>query len=340
MAVIQRVRRVANPKRIRYSSKRVVRNAKGRFVKKASAHRRRRATANPKRRRSTPVIKRYSVKVLKKELRRRGVKSNPAGTHKRRKRYTRTRAKSAARRRSNPILIELGAINPRRSKSMAAHRKHRRRRRTNPVRAAVRRRRRTAAVAAPRRRRRYTRRASNPVTHHTRHRRRRSVGVARRRNSRRRFSIRRNPTLFGMSGGKDLLAMTGGVLVGVAATKYLPTILPASITSLGGGSPFVGVLITGAAAFAAGYAARRFGGNAFGDAVLLGGLAQAASQLLTIVAPPSLTNALALSGMGDIMAGSFVVPQNPIKAGMPMQVAVMPSKTGVGAFRGAFGARR
>jgi hypothetical protein len=334
MAVIQRVRRVANPKRRRYSSKRVVRNAKGRFVRKASTHRRRTAKSNPKRKRTTPVIKRYSVKVLKKELRRRGVKANP-GTHKRRRRYTRTRARTAVRRRrSNPILIELGAINPRRSKHMAAHKTHRRRRRTtNPARAAVRRRRRPVAVSTHRRRRRYTRRASNPAMRTSR---RRTV----RRRHNRRFSVRRNPTLFGMSGGKDLLAMTGGVLVGVAATKYLPTILPASITSLGGGSPFVGVLITGAAAFAAGYAARKFGGNAFGDAVLLGGLAQAASQLLTIIAPPSLTSALALSGMGDIMAGNFVVPQNPIKAGMPMQVVAMPSKTGVGAFRGAFGSRR
>jgi hypothetical protein len=340
MAVIQRVRRVANPKRRRYSSRRVVRNAKGRFVKrgkaKAATHRRRTraAKANPRKRRSTPVIKRYSVKTLKRELRRRGVKSNPTGTR-RRKRYTRTRAKSAVRRRrSNPVLIELGAINPRRRTSMAAHKTSRRRRR-NPARAAVRRRRRTVAVSTHRRRRRYTRRASNPVMH-TRRRRRRHVA---RRHNRRRYSVRRNPSLFGMSSGKDLLAMTGGVLVGVAATKYLPTILPASITSLGGGSPFVGVLITGAAAFAAGYAAKKFGGNAFGDAVLLGGLAQAASQLLTIIAPPSLTSALALSGMGDIMAGQFVVPQNPIKAGMPMPV-VMPTKTGVGAFRGAFGSRR
>ena len=138
--------------------------------------------------------------------------------------------------------------------------------------------------------------------------------------------------------------MTGGVLVGVAATKYLPTILPSSITSLGGGSPWMGVLITGAGAFAAGWAARKFGGDPFGDAVMLGGLAQVASQVLTIIAPPTLTNALALSGMGDIIPGQFVVPQNPIKAGMAMAFPPAPvmktPPSGVGAFRGAFGARR
>jgi hypothetical protein len=152
----------------------------------------------------------------------------------------------------------------------------------------------------------------------------------------------RNPSIFGRSSGKDLLTMTGGILIGVAATKYLPTLLPASITSLGGGSPWMGVAITVGGAFAAGWAGRKFVGEPFGDAVMLGGLAQAASQILTIIAPPSLTNALALSGMGDIMAGSFVVPQNPIKAGMPMMLAPV-SKTppsGVGAFRGAFGMRR
>jgi len=135
--------------------------------------------------------------------------------------------------------------------------------------------------------------------------------------------------------------MTGGVLIGVAATKYIPTLLPASITSLGGGSPFVGVLITGAAAFAAGFIAKKAGmSEAFSNAVMLGGLAQAGSQLLTIIAPPSLSQALALSGMGDIIPGMFVVPQNPVRAGMPAPVMAMPAKTGVGAFRGAFGNRR
>lgn len=215
---------------------------------------------------------------------------------------------------------------------MAAHKTSRRRRRSNPARAAVRRRRRTVnAVTHRRRSRRYTR-ASNPVMRI--HRRRRHN---RRMNSRRRYSVRRNPSIFGRSSGKDLLAMTGGILTGVFLSNWIPTILPSSISSLGGGSPFVGVLITGAAAVAAGYFGKRFGGEPFGDAVMLGGLSVAASQLINIFWPLPVS----LTGMGDIMRGSFVVPQNPIKAGMPAPVMVMPAPAkGVGAFRGAFGSRR
>ena len=138
--------------------------------------------------------------------------------------------------------------------------------------------------------------------------------------------------------------MTGGVLVGVAATKYIPTILPSSITSLGGGSPWMGVLITAGWCVWLRRAARKFGGEPFGDAVLLGGLAQVGSQILTIIAPPSLTSALALSGMGDIIPGMFRwFPRNRLVAGMPAPVMLPVGKTppsGVGAFRGAFGARR
>jgi len=328
MATVQRVRYAANPKR-RYRIAR--KNA-------AKRHRhRRRTTGNPGRK---PVLKRYTVKALKKELRRRGVKANPAST--RRKRHY-----SRPRRSSNPVLIELGAINPfgRRKKRVArTRRKNRvyRRRRHNPRAAAPRRRRRYTTHHTHRRRRRSLM-AMNPVHHRRRRYRRRHANPYRRRRNMRHYRRHRNPALFGHRSGKDLLIMTGGVLVGVAATKYIPTILPSSITSLGGGSPWMAVLITGAGAFAAGWAARKFGGEVFGDAVMLGGLAQVGSQILTIIAPPSLTSALALSGMGDIIPGNFVVPQNPIRAGMPVPIALPVSKTppsGIGAFRGAFGARR
>ena len=129
--------------------------------------------------------------------------------------------------------------------------------------------------------------------------------------------------------------MTGGVLVGVAATKYLPTLIPASLTSSLGTGSFVSVLVTGAGAFAAGFLARKVSPGAFADAVLLGGLAQTASAALNAFAPPTWAGRLALSGVGDIIPGSYVVPQNPIKSA----VIPMPS-TGMGAFRGAFGGRR
>ena len=325
MASIQRVRRVANPRRgKRRFAARMTRNARGQFkratAKTRRAHRRR-TTANPVRKR------RYAVK-----MRRRTPSVSPR-RHRRRV-------------SSNPVLIELGAINPhKRRKTNVAQRRRKRvyRRRSNPRAAAPVRRRRRYTARRTHRRRRSSMMMMNPVHHRRRRYTRRRVANSRRRRVNRRYN--RNPAVFGRHSGKDLLVMTGGVLVGVAATKYIPTILPSSITSLGGGSPWMGVLITAGGAFAAGWAARKFGGDPFGDAVLLGGLAQVGSQILTIIAPPSLTSALALSGMGDIIPGMFVVPQNPIGAGMPAPApAMLPvGKTppsGVGAFRGAFGARR
>lgn len=316
MAVIRKVTRVSNPKR-RYRRSKGVRNAKGRFVKTARTRNRRHTRKrNTRAKTKSPVIRRYNVKALKNELKRRGVKlSGGKGT--RHKRHT--------RRKQNPVLIELGALNPKRRKNVAkkASRKRRRRVTRNPRRHAV-------ATVRPRRRRRYTRRRrSNPVMRHTR---RRRVHHRRRRVSNRRHrTMRRNPALFGRSGGKDLLMMVGGGLVGVAATKFLPTLLPSSITAGLGGGAIMSLLITGAGAFAAGWLARRFVGGAFGDAVLFGGLMQTGSAALTAFAPPALAQRLALSGLGEIVPGSFVVPQNPIRDYRPP--APVAAGTGMGSMR-------
>lgn len=125
--------------------------------------------------------------------------------------------------------------------------------------------------------------------------------------------------------------MVGGGLVGVAATKYLPTLLPASITSGLGGGVMMSVLITGAGAFAAGWLAKRFVGGTFGDAVMFGGLMQAGSALLNAVAPPSIASRLALSGVGDIVPGYYTVPQNPITS--RAYVPPAPSNSGMGNLR-------
>lgn len=240
----------------------------------------------------------------------------------------RMNTKRVHRRKRNPVLIELGAINPfrgnrKRRKSMATRK---RRKSRNP-----RRRRHVTAVAPVRRRRRMNssrrrvyRRKRNPVA--VTHRRRRRVGVAHRRN--RRYSRRRNPAIFGRSGGKDLLMMVGGGLVGVAATKFLPTLIPSSLTATLGSSPIVGVGMTIAGAFAASWLAKKVSAE-FGDAVLFGGLMQAGSVLLTAFAPAALSSQLALSGMGDIVPGMFVVPQNPV-TNRPMLSAPMASSGGGG----------
>ncbi len=342
MATVGKLIRVANPRRKRIKvrrkratgTKRRFRNRLGHFVKRKRAKARknpRKRTATGKRRytrrRKGSARKKSSsiVGMLRTELRRLGVSSNP-----RRRSKARNKRKSYRRRRvSNPVLIELGAINPRKKRSHMARRKRKyhRRRTTNPRRVARRRRNAPPAWAKAVG---YRRRTTN-------RRRRRHVGNRR---HRRHYSRRRNPAIFGHSGGKDLLMMSGGVLVGVALTKYLPTLIPASIlssVSSFGSASFMSVLVTGAGAFAAGFLAKKVSPGAFSDAVLLGGLAQTVSAALNAFAPPTLAGRLALSGVGDIIPGSYVVPQNPIKAG----IIPMPAPSaGMGAFRGAFGGRR
>ena len=315
MATITKVRRVANPRSRRRF--RALRNKKGRFVKLSRATRKRTNT----------------------------------------KRRANTKRRVVRRQRSNPVLIELAGLglNPRKRrarKSMATKRKYRRTRRSS---ANPRRRRRVVRNAAPRRRRR--RLSANPPV---RRRRRRAVSVApvrrRRRYNRRRMANprrhvrhyhrrrrmngrrRRNP-MFGQSGAKSYAIMIGGGLVGVAAAKYIPTLIPSSITASLGTSPIMAIVVAGAGAFAAGYLAKRFGGNDFGDAVLFGGLMQTGSLILSAFAPAPLNTALALSGLGDIMPGWFAVPQNSVTNRAP--VAMMPSPKGVSGFApGGFGFRR
>lgn len=317
MATVGKLIRVANPRRKRIKVKRTnarrrrtFRNRLGRFVKRSRVKRR-----NP--RSHTTKNKRHYSRKRRHTSRRRVHNTRPRTTRTRNKRRTYRRH----RRVSNPVLIELGAVNPRRKRShMARRRKYHRRR--NPRRVARRRRNTPPAWAKAigyRRRHNRRRRHSNPRRRHHRH-----------------YSRRHNPAIFGRSSGKDLLMMTGGVLVGVAATKYLPTLIPASMLSSLGSSSMISILVTGAGAFVAGMIARKVSPGAFADAVLLGGLAQTASAALNAFAPPTLAGQLALSGVGDILPGSYVVPQNPIKAG----IIPMPTTAGMGAFRGAFGGRR
>src|SRR3989304_4959700 len=266
MATIKRVIRVSNPRRVRSTS--------GRFVKRSSVRKVKRKSSSGKK---APVIRRYSVKMLKQELKRRGVKSNPSTRRKRGFRKT--------TRRKNPVLIELGMVNPKRRINVAKKKVNRRCRTSNPRRRVTRR----AAKRTYRRRR-------NPIVTVTKNRKRRAV---RRRNPavrrRRRSMRRRNPSVFGQTGGKNLFMMVGGGLVGVAATKFLPTLIPQAIrTSIGTGA-IMNVLVTGAGAFAASFLAKRFVGGPFADAVLFGGLMQAGSVALTALAPPELAARLALS---------------------------------------------
>lgn len=297
MAVATRVTRVANPKRGRArSTKR--RNARRKLSAKQIMHfgtkrqkaalkaartRKRKvgSTRNPKRKRRNAS----RVKIIYR------TKANP-----RKKRATR-------RRRSNPLLVTLGTINPkRRTKKVARKRRTRRTRaRVNP-----RRRRRSNVRRASHRRRR-----SNP--------RRRRVAVAapvrrrrRRANSRRRVNrrhYRRNPAIFGRSGGKDLLKMAGGVVAGVAITKMIPGWVPASIASSIPSGGIMAVVISAASAWITGFALSKVDPE-FGQAAMLGGFAQTVSVAMNAFLPSSISGTFSL---GDLVNGNFVVPQNPLR---------------------------
>lgn len=329
MAVISKIRRVANPRK----------GGKSRTRRFAARLKRRKANPKMTRNRHGQFVRRAKVKRTIK--RRAARKTNPV----RRRKTSAVKRVVRRRRKRNPFLVELGMVNPRRRSKSVARKYRRRKVKANPRRRRAvarvsrkrtyRRRRRNPVAVAPVRRRRRRRTAANPVRHY---RRRRRNSTMRRVSRRRHYSRRSNP--FGTS-TKDMVTLAGGILVGVAAAKYIPTLLPAGILPAGS-SPYTGILITGAAAFAAGYLAHRFMPGSFANGVMAGGVALTLSQLLNAVAPPSLSSSLALSGVGDILPGYYVVPQNPITNRAP--VMVMPSKgngtTGVGAFHGAFGGRR
>lgn len=191
-------------------------------------------------------------------------------------------------------------------------------------------------VANPRRR--YAaRRRNTAVRVVTRHRRRGTIHRGRRHNRRRNPM----PSFFGGVGTKGLGMTIAGGLVGVAAAKLIPGLIPVTLTGTLGTWPRVG--ITAAAAWAAGTAAGKFIGRPFGDAVMFGGFMQTASMAITALLPNFKVGGvpLALSGMGELVAGSYPVPQNPIRAGQvraaQLAAAASPARVNMNGLSRAFG---
>lgn len=309
MAVVTKVRRLANPRRV---------SRVGRV--KSRAAKRRGMSKNPHRKLSAKQIKYFGTSRQKAALRSRNRRAKVKVNPKRKRVITRAgavkkstaRSKSRARRRSNPapIIVTLGAANPRKRRfsTMARKRKSSKR---NPSRKRTR-----LVVAAPHRKR--TRRYSmNP--------RRRTRRM--RANPRRRRITRRNPFAIQASGGQMMKAVGAGI-VGVAAAKLIPTFLPANI--LGGGGALTKIALAGASAFVASWAAKKAGaGDTVASSVLFGGLMYTGSLAINAALPASISAKLSL---GELMPGSFPVPQNPIiqrqlaaaapVAGQPNQVRV------------------
>ena len=101
----------------------------------------------------------------------------------------------------------------------------------------------------------------------------------------------------------------------MAAAKFIPTLIPSSIQSTLGGSTIMKVVVTGASAVAAGWLASKVS-QAFGEGVLFGGLMQTGSVALNAFLPGFQIAGIpiGLSGFGELLPGSFAVPQNPIRA--------------------------
>ena len=247
-------------------------------------------------------------------------------SRKRKRTMKNTRVKRArvhrVKRSTNPLVLHLKPMqqrsNPKRRAATMAKPKRRRRTMHNA-------RRRVARVSNRRRRH-----ASNPVRHRRRTTNRRAPNRRRRSNSRRRNATRvvvmaprranrrhshRNPQLFGSSlGSKQSLMILAGGLTGVAATKFIPTLIPTSLTAGLGSSSFGPFIISGVSAIAAWWLSSKVS-VPFSEGVLFGGLMQTASVALNAFLP-GFTIAgvpIALSGFGDLVAGSFPVPMNPLR---------------------------
>jgi hypothetical protein len=230
----------------------------------------------------------------------------------------RSKRRRHATRSPNPALIvTLGpAVNPKRRSSMPATKTRKRQRH---VKASRPRRRRVAKMNPVRRRRRVacrTRRHRNASP-------RVVVRYRSRRNRRRSVRRRSNPDLFGARlGSKDSLKLIGGGITGVAATKFLPTLLPTQMLVSVANTNIGKTAISVAAAFAAGWAASKLDAR-FGQGVYFGGFMQATSVGLNAFVP-SLYKTLGI-GMGDFVPGSFPVPQNPVRQLAAPAHAVAPS---------------
>lgn len=228
-----------------------------------------------------------------------------------RKAKARTRRKAVKARRTrkhrvtrNPVLLEFGVLNPRKKRRISVAKKRRKHHRSsNPRRHAV--------ARVHHRRRRVHHRRRNPMT----------VVHNRRRHR------RRNP--FGI-GNKSLLEQATGALIGVAAAKYIPTLIPSQVTSAIPASSFSGPLITAIGAGIAAWGAAKFLPPDVARGVLLGGSALVVSQILNVVAPPNISGPLALAGVGDIVGTmGFTVPDRSVR--QPIQM-VPAGTAGVGMY--------
>lgn len=137
--------------------------------------------------------------------------------------------------------------------------------------------------------------------------RRRSRNPIMKAHRRRRRSSNPFATSISLSRPTGLITAGVGVLVGVAATKFLVSLLPASIA---GNTLYA--TVAGFAAAAVEWWLLSLVSPEFGAAAGLGGIAEAGSIALSNFMPSLGSLALSGRGTGNFVPGRFAVPQNPI----------------------------
>jgi hypothetical protein len=302
MATRIQVRRLANPRR------------------KVNAKRR---NATRRRKMSPKQIRIFGTKAQKAALKRKRNKRNPVRKVNVAKRVNRRRRN---KRSPNPALVvTLGAMNPRRRK-----------RRNKPVAKAKANRRRRRVATNPRRtnRRRNVRRNARRVNRRRRNRRNPATRIVvvspkanrrRRRNTRHSYARRRvhhrrrrNPSIPDLFGaplfGKNALEMVGGGLVGLAAAKFIPTMIPGVSTFTG--SNIGRVVVSGISAVVGGWLGSKVSPQ-FGQGVLFGGMIQTVSIALNAFLPTAYAPLAPYTTLGDLMNGGFSIPQNPLRVPYP-----------------------
>ena len=123
------------------------------------------------------------------------------------------------------------------------------------------------------------------------------------------------PDLFGAPlFGKNALEMVGGGLVGLAAAKFIPTMIPGVSTFTG--SNIGRVVVSGIAAVVGGWLGSKVSPQ-FGQGVLFGGMIQTVSIALNAFLPTAYAPLAPYTTLGDLMNGGFSIPQNPLRAPYP-----------------------
>ena len=98
-------------------------------------------------------------------------------------------------------------------------------------------------------------------------------------------------------------------LAGMAATKFLPTLIPSQFV----GGNLMRTVASGVSAFVAQMLAKMLTKDqAVADAVLFGGLIQTGSTALNAFIP-GLAAQFGLSGMGELMNANWTIPENPLR---------------------------